>query len=154
MFDLEDAIKTWKKALAKSQEFTKVRSMRHKGGSLLGNYVRIALRKMRRRKAYSFITIAGLAVGLACCILMMLWVTDELSFDRFHANRDSIYRLITETTSETGVTLDARAPTPTGPAVQADFPEILEFCRYRTSSTYGIRSGDKTFFDEIIGIAD
>jgi putative ABC transport system permease protein len=132
----------------------KVRSPRRWGGSLLGSYVRIALRKMRRQKAYSFITIAGLAVGLACCILMMLWVTDELGFDRFHANRDSIYRLVTETKSETAVTLDARAPTPLGPAAKAGFPEILDFCRYRTNTTYGIRSGDKAFFDEIIGIAD
>jgi hypothetical protein len=54
---------------------TKVRSPRRWRGSLLGSYVRMALRKMRRQKAYSFITIAGLAVGLACCILMMLWVT-------------------------------------------------------------------------------
>jgi len=132
----------------------KVRFSRRWGISLLGNYVRIALRKMRRQKAYSFITIAGLAVGLACCILMMLWVTDELGFDRFHANRDSIYRLVTETTSETAVTLDARAPTPIGPAVKADFPEVLDFCRYRTNATYGLRFGDKAFFDEIIGIAD
>jgi len=201
MFDLENAIKSWKKGLAKSQsledtyvseleavlrdevadrvrhgetseeafrqassamgkskdigaEFAKIRSPRRWGSFLLGNYARIALRQMRRQKAYSFITIAGLAVGLACCILMMLWVKDELGFDRFHAYRDSIYRLVTETKSETAVTLDARAPTPIGPAAKTDFPEILDFCRYRTNKTYGIRFGDKAFFDDVIGIAD
>jgi ABC-type antimicrobial peptide transport system permease subunit len=209
MFDLEDAIRSWKKGLARNQsledtylaeleavlrdeiadlvrrgesadeafrrassgmgetadigrEFSKVRRARRRGQKLrrlvmpdlAWNYVRVALRKVRRQKGYSIITIAGLAVGLACCVLMMLWVKDELGFDRFHANRDSIVRLITETKSENAVTLDARAPTPLGPAVKAAFPEVLEFCRYRTNNSYGVRSGDKAFFDEIIGIAD
>jgi len=122
--------------------------------ALIWNYIVVALRKIRRQKSYAVINIAGLAVGLACCVLMMLWIKDELAFDRFHAHRDSIYRLITETKSETVVTLDARAPTPLGPAIKAEFPEVLEFCRYRTNKTYGIRSGDKAFFDEVIGIAD
>jgi len=209
MFDLEKAITSWKKDLAKNQaleetyiseleavlrdevadlvrrglsgeeafrracsamgesrdigsEFSKVRHSDRPGQKLrrlivpdlLWNYVRVALRKMRRQKGYSAITIAGLAVGLACSVLMMLWVKDELSFDRFHADRDSIYRLVTETKSENAVTLDARAPTPTGPAIKPEFPEVLEFCRYRTNNNYGIRLGDKAFFDEVIGIAD
>jgi hypothetical protein len=209
MFDLEKAITSWKKDLAKNQaleetyiseleavlrdevadlvrrglsgeeafrracsamgesrdigsEFSKVRRLPGRGHELrrlivpdlLWNYVRVALRKMRRQKGYSAITIAGLAVGLACSVLMMLWVKDELSFDRFHTDRDSIYRLVTETKSENAVTLDARAPTPTGPAIKAEFPEVLESCRYRTNNNYGIRLGDKAFFDEVIGIAD
>jgi putative ABC transport system permease protein len=209
MFDLEKAITSWKKDLAKDQaleetdiseleavlrdeaadlvrqglseeeafrrassamgespdigsEFSKVRRLQGRGQRLRRllvpdlpwNYVRVALRKIRRQKGYSAITIAGLAVGLACSVLMMLWVKDELSFDRFHADRDAIYRLVTETKSENAVTLDARAPTPTGPAIKAVFPEVLEFCRYRTNKTYGVRLGDKAFFDEVIGIAD
>ena len=122
--------------------------------ALVWSYVVIALRKVRREKGYAFINIAGLAVGLACSILMMLWVRQETGFDRFHANRDSIYRLVTETKSQSAFTLDARAPTPTGPAVKAEVPEVLDFCRYRTNKTYGIRQGDKALFDAVIGIAD
>ncbi|MCK7478361.1 MAG: ABC transporter permease [Candidatus Moduliflexus flocculans] len=84
-----------------------------------------------------------MAVGLACCALMMLWVRDELGFDRFHANGDSIFRLLTETKNGTAVALDARAPTPLGPAVKAEIPEVLDFCRYRTNKTYGVKLGDK-----------
>lgn len=145
-------------------EFAKVRSPRPGGfaarlsallmPALLRNYIRVAWRKIRRQKGYSFINIAGLAVGLACCVLMMLWVGDELRFDRFHANRDSIYRLITETRNETSVALDARAPTPLGPAVKAELPEVQDFCRYRTNKSYGIRLGDKASFDDVVGIAD
>jgi putative ABC transport system permease protein len=121
---------------------------------LVWSYVRTALRKVRREKGYAFINIAGLAVGLACSVLMMLWVRQEASFDGFHANRDSIFRLVTETKNQSAAKLDARAPTPTGPAVKAEVPEVLDFCRYRTNKTYGIRSGDKVLSDAVIGIAD
>jgi len=136
------------------KEFAKVRSRRRGAGALVDNYVRVALRKMRRQIGYALITVAGLAVGLACAILMMLWVKDETSFDRFHVNRDSIFRLVTETKGETAVTLDARAPTPLGPAAKAEIPEVLDFCRYRTNKFYGVKSGDKALYDEVIGIAD
>jgi putative ABC transport system permease protein len=135
-------------------EFANVRSPRRFGGALFGNYVRIAIRKMRRQKGYSFITIAGLGVGLACCVLMMLWVTDETSFDRFHADRNSIYRLIAETPNGTGTMRDAHPATPLGPAAKAGLPEVQDFCRYRTSSFYGVKRGDKAFLDEVIGVAD
>ncbi|MEN6310439.1 MAG: ABC transporter permease [Acidobacteriota bacterium] len=143
-------------------EFSKVRGPQRRGHrlrrlllpDLLGNYIRISLRKIRRQKGYSFINIAGLAVGLACCILMMLWVRDELSFDRFHANRDSIYRLITERKTENGLLLDARTPTPLGPALKAGIPEVVNYSRYQAIETYGIRLGDKAVFDDIVGVAD
>ncbi len=48
------------------------------------NYLKIALRNVKKHKGYSFINIAGLAIGIACCILILLWVRDELSFDNFH----------------------------------------------------------------------
>jgi putative ABC transport system permease protein len=123
-------------------------------GALIGNYIRIALRKTRRQKGYSFITIACLGVGLACCILMILWVADELSFDRFHAKRASIYRLIAETKNEAGTMRDAHPVTPLGPAVKADLPEVEDFCRYRTGRFYGVKRGEKAFLDEIVGVAD
>ncbi len=211
MFDLQKAIKEWKKDLARNPaledtyiselesvlrdevadlvgkgeseeesfrrvcagmgeasdigaEFSKVRSSRRLGGlstvwslfipALLWSYIQIALRKIRRQKGYSFINIAGLAVGLACSILMMLWVGDELSFDRFHKNRNSLYRIITEWKTETGTMLDARTPTPLGPVIAAEIPEVADVCRYQGNEWYGISLGEKSFFDVIVGIAD
>ncbi len=60
------------------------------------NYLKIALRNIKRQKGYSFINITGLAIGMACTILILLWVQDELSFDRFHKNTNDIYRLVAE----------------------------------------------------------
>jgi len=60
---------------------------------MLNNYLKITIRNVKKNKGYSFINIFGLAVGMACCILILLWVKDELSFDRFHDNADVIYRI-------------------------------------------------------------
>ena len=58
------------------------------------NYFKTALRNLSRFKGFSFINLAGLANGMACCILIFLWVQDELSFDRFHDNSDSLHRVL------------------------------------------------------------
>jgi len=58
---------------------------------MLINYLKITIRNIRRHKAYSFINIAGLAIGIVSCMLIMLWVQDELSYDRFHEHADSLY---------------------------------------------------------------
>ncbi len=60
---------------------------------MLRNYIKIALRNMNRHKGYSFINIFGLAIGMACCILILMYVTDELSYDKFHEKSDRIYRI-------------------------------------------------------------
>ena len=62
---------------------------------MLKNYLILAVRNILRHKVYSFTNIAGLSVGMACCILIFLWVNYELSFDRYHEKADRIYRLAT-----------------------------------------------------------
>jgi ABC-type antimicrobial peptide transport system permease subunit len=59
---------------------------------MLTNYLKIALRNLQRNSFYSFINIGGLSIGLACSILILLWVNDELTFDRFHKNHDHLYQ--------------------------------------------------------------
>ncbi len=56
---------------------------------MLRNYLKIAIRNMKRHKGYSLINISGLAIGMACCILILLYVTDELSYDNFHEKAES-----------------------------------------------------------------
>ena len=67
---------------------------------MINNYLKIAIRNLRRQKGYSFINIIGLATGLVCCILIFLWIHHELNFDRFHQEADRIYRVI-ETKKDT-----------------------------------------------------
>ena len=58
------------------------------------NYLKIALRNLFKHKVYSFISMAGLSVGIACCLMILLYIQHELSFDRYHNNGDRIYRLV------------------------------------------------------------
>jgi len=90
---------------------------------MLINYLKITIRNIRRHKAYSFINIAGLAIGIASCMLIMLWVQDELSYDRFHEHADSLY----VATFSNGSTV---TPTALSGFLKAEYPEVLHTSRF------------------------
>ena len=100
------------------------------GASMFKNYLKITWRHIKNNKVYSSINIMGLAIGMACCILIFLWVQDELSFDRFHKNADRIYRVVFST-SDDGSPTNANGSFGVGPALKKDFPEFLETVRLR-----------------------
>ena len=81
-------------------------------------------------KGYSFINILGLAVGLACCIMIFLWVQDELSYDRFHENADDLYRVVTEYQKTEPVTHYWPVCAPLAPALDEEYPEIIKATRF------------------------
>ncbi len=122
--------------------------------ALLLNYFKIALRKIKRQKGYTLINISGLAVGLACSAIMMLWVSNEKSFDRFHSNRDSIYRLIKETRINGKETLDARIPYPLAETIMGNIPEVKNYTRYQGVDGWKISYGDKFFFNDFLSTGD
>ena len=64
------------------------------------NYLKIAVRNLLKYKTYSIINVSGLAIGIACCLLILLYIQDELSYDRFHDNADQIYRVASEESSD------------------------------------------------------
>jgi putative ABC transport system permease protein len=107
--------------------------LRSKGYSpaLFLNYIKVSLRKMRKQKWYSLISITGLAIGLACAVLILLWVSHELSYDRFHINAEKIYRVIMEDQLNEVISVHPWLPFPLGPALQSEFPEIAAISRYR-----------------------
>jgi putative ABC transport system permease protein len=108
---------------------------------LLGNYSKIALRKIRSQKAYSFINVIGLAVGLAACLLILLWVKDELSYDNFHAKANRIFRL-TEFETIGGVSEKfALAPFVVAPVFASEIPEVETYARLLVSSPLAVVDG-------------
>ncbi|MBN1271660.1 MAG: ABC transporter permease [Candidatus Aminicenantes bacterium] len=119
---------------------------------MIKNYLKMALRNFKKHKGYSFINIAGLAVGMACCILILLWVQDELSYDRFHENADSICRVIQDINFSDHSTTWAITQGPLGPSLKADFPEIVNFMRV-TGRRFRLTFEEKSF-DEVLGMAD
>ncbi|MCI0695038.1 ABC transporter permease [candidate division KSB1 bacterium] len=109
------------------------------------NYLKIALRNLLRQKGYSFINIAGLAVGMACCLLIIFYVQDELSYDRFHENAERFYRVAAERHRNTDVRWSAWSPVPMGPALRAEIPEVTEAIRFWRAFQPVISYEDKHF---------
>ena len=66
------------------------------------SYLKIAIRNIRINKIFSLVNIAGLSVGLTCCVLILLYINDEWNFDRFHLQKDRIYQLVCERTEQDG----------------------------------------------------
>ena len=118
------------------------------------NYLKIAFRNILRHKGYSFINITGLAIGMACCFFILLWVADELSYDRYHENANHIYRLCID--AETGGNV-VRAPAsnvPTAPAMIRDFPEVVNAVRIYVVGKSAITFGEKQFYEKRVFYAD
>ena len=97
---------------------------------MLQNYLKIALRNLFHNKVFSFINIAGLSIGLACCMLIVLYTKDEVSYDRFHKNVNNIYRITsTETSPEGKVNKFGITGMTPGPVFARQIPEIDKFVR-------------------------
>ncbi|MGH7453310.1 MAG: ABC transporter permease, partial [bacterium] len=118
---------------------------------MLKNYLKIAWRNLLRQKLYAFINIIGLAIGLAFCALIFLYVRDEHTFDRFHEQRDQIYRVYMAIYNPDGSTdrKQARLSMPLGPAMKADLPEIEQYVRFKLRP-YFVRAGTKALKEEIL----
>ena len=93
------------------------------------NYLKITLRQLWRNRLYSLINIGGLALGVACCLLIALYVCDEWSYDRFNANYDHIYRVTEKQKQPDGIFDMAVTPGPLAPALAKDFPEVQQTTR-------------------------
>ncbi|MBC8153055.1 MAG: ABC transporter permease, partial [Bacteroidetes bacterium] len=98
---------------------------------MLRNCLKITLRQLWRNRLYSLLNIGGLALGIACCLLIALYVHDEWSYDRFNANYDHIYRITEKQKQADGLFDVAVTPGPLGPKLAKDFPEVAQTTRVR-----------------------
>lgn len=101
---------------------------------MLRNHIKIALRYLWRQKGYSLINVAGLAVGIAVCALIFLWVRDELSYDRFHEKADRIYRVLWDARYGDNEWRLARTPVPLADALREQFPDVERVVRFTTAA--------------------
>jgi predicted permease len=118
------------------------------------NYVKTALRAVKRHKGYSFINIFGLAIGMACCILILLWVQNELSYDRFHANGDDIYRVVKQEYTEGETQWSALTSPPLAQPLKEDYAEIIRSTRFGNWGKRVVQYRDKRFNEERFEHAD
>ena len=119
------------------------------------NYLTVALRHLLRYKGYSVINVMGLAIGMACCVLILLYVQDELSYDQHHENKDRIYRMAISSTVA-GVTHDwAFTPPPWAPVLAEEYPEIEQITRIKPpNSRWLVRHGEERFYERYFVFAD
>ena len=116
---------------------------------MLRSYLVSTLRNLRRDKVHSLINILGLAIGLACVILIFLVVRYEFSFDRFNENPDRIYRVFTESRLEDEVFSKAPTMLPLAPALRRDFPEVERAARISRRSSILVSSGEFRFYESL-----
>jgi len=115
------------------------------------NYMKIAIRNLKRHKGFSFINITGLALGIACFLFILVYVQDELSYDGFHEDADSIYQILTHT----DIKNNSITPTPLAPKLKEECPEIIDAARYHW--IWGgavINYNDKTFEEDGLRLVD
>lgn len=110
-------------------------------------YLKTALRSLRRRISYTLINVAGLAIGMAGCLLLLLHVKEEIGFDRYHPHADRIYRVVFGTSGQVASAM--------GPALQREFPEVIDSVRLLPpAGQWMMRAGDKVNYERSVYWAD
>ena len=116
---------------------------------MIKNYLLSLYRNITRNKFYTALNIVGLSTGLAAAIFILLYVQDEISYDKYNENHERIYRLESDFTINGKHDRFAIVPTPMGPAVQIEFPEIESFCRLFGTGNTLFRVGDIEYYDAV-----
>jgi len=121
---------------------------------MIKNYLRVAFRNLRRNKGFTAINIVGLAIGLATCLLILLYVLDELSYDRFNKDADRIYRVDGDIKLGGNHFITATSPGPMGPALRQDYPEVEQETRFRGRGGFLVRKGAQNIREDRVTYAD
>jgi putative ABC transport system permease protein len=122
--------------------------------TLLKNYFKIAFRIFKKQKGYSFINVAGLALGITAFFLISVWVMFHLSFDRFHENAPHIYRVMEKRHFPDHIEYGFRTPGPLAASLEENFPEVKGAVRVAMTGERVIKHDDKIFFENGILTVD
>lgn len=117
---------------------------------MISNYFRIAFRNLIRQKGYSLINIVGLSLGLATSLFIFLWVYDEVSYDRFNENLETIYRVEQDQVYNGKIFHVTVTPYPSGEGWKKAIPEIVETVRFGNCGTLLCKYGEKRFYESSI----
>jgi putative ABC transport system permease protein len=121
---------------------------------MLKNYLKIAFRNLSRQKTYSLINIAGLAIGLACFILVILYVQYEFGYDDHHINGENIYRVNIIQQHPNGEFKLSSSMVPLGPALHEEIPDIIDYTRLENNGKTVVQYEDKKFIENNVIFAD
>jgi putative ABC transport system permease protein len=121
---------------------------------MVRNYFKIAFRNLWRNKAFSVLNVLGLAIGIATCLVIWLFVQNELSYDRYNKKADRMVRVLFKGTVQGEPMREANVMPPVAQAFKANFPEVEEATRLRNFGYPRVSFGDKTFRDDNLAFVD
>lgn len=110
---------------------------------MLRNYLKIAFRNLTRNKSFSILNIAGLAIGMASAMLILLWVQNELKYDNFYKNSDRLYQSWNRDRVNKGINCWNNTPKILGPTLKKDYPEVEKATRVNWDATTLLNVGEK-----------
>lgn len=118
------------------------------------NYLKTAGRNLLKNKGYSFINIFGLATGFASCLLILLFVFDELSYDKYNEKADQIYRVDADLKFGGHNFVIAATPDPLGPTLKNEYPQVKQFVRFRSHGGVLVKKGDQNIQEDRVILTD
>src|SRR5882762_1387269 len=114
---------------------------------MLRNLVKIALRNLLKDKAYSAINILGLTIGISCSLFLLMYILDELSYDRYHANAKNIYRIVSNVKEPDNAFTWAVVQKPMAPELRDNYPEVINAVRFDGMNRNLYKNGNLQFFE-------
>ena len=121
---------------------------------MLKNLLVVSLRSIRKDKAYSFLNILGLTIGITCSLFLIMYILDELSFDRYHKNANSIYRIVSNIKEPDNAFTWAVAQEPMAVELRDNYPEVINAVRFNGTGKTLYKHGDKEFNETDFYTAD
>ncbi len=122
---------------------------------MIKNYLKIALRNFQRHKGYSFINIAGFAIGMACCLLILLYVRHELSYDRYHKDVERVCRIAVDIRFQTAENRVFALVSPmVAPTLKSDYPQVEYAARVLPGRSQLVKRKDTFFYEDRFMHAD
>ncbi len=121
---------------------------------MLKNYIKIAFRNLKKNKGYSLINIFGLAIGITSCVIILLYISNELSYDKFYKNAGSIYRVYVKSSINGQESSNCKTAAPLGGALARDFPEVTTYTRIGFFGNHVLKYKDEIFRERRIYTAD
>jgi putative ABC transport system permease protein len=121
---------------------------------MIRNFLIVAFRNLWRNKAFSAINMIGLALGIATCLMILLYVGHEVGYDRYNDKADRIVRVTLDAKMQGGVIKESFVMPPVGPTLKKDFPEVLEATRIRTYGSPRLSNGKDIFREGAFAFVD
>src|SRR5260221_10233680 len=122
--------------------------------AMFKNLIKISLRNLLRDKAYSVINILGLTIGITCSLFLLMYILDELSYDRYHVNANNIYRIVSNIKEPDNAFTWAVVQKPMAVELRDNYPEVKNAVRFDGMNRNLYKNGDRQFYEDDFFLAD